>query len=151
MDELADTPANRVVSVAPSAPAVTSLPVWLQDKSKVSMLNDDDFAATWPRLTCDNIILPSWNVGLYTRLGLKPSSPPYDPSGKLVVSANHVSAKDLKSSCPKSLREALDENSVDRDIWLASYHEEKNSLLDNKTFVRLSLQQYRELRLKKNA
>ena len=187
MDELADAPANRVIPITPPSTATASLPVWLQDKSKVSMLNDDgdydkgfiilssngqyrfscrrqlssrqeawgvdlpDFASNWTRLSSDNIILPSWNIGLYTRLGLKPSTPPYDKSGKLVAAASHVSARDLKSSCPKSLREALAEDAVDRDIWLASYHEEKDSLIDNKTFVRLSLQQYRELRLKKNA
>lgn len=187
MDELAITPANKSIPVPSATPMVTSLPVWLQHKSKVSMLNDSgdydkgfiimssdgkyrfscrrqlssrqeswgvelpDFAASWPRLTCDNILLPSWNVGLYTKLGLKPPSTPYDKAGKLAVSANHVSARDLKSACPKSLKEALAEDAVDRDIWLASYHEEKNSLLDNETFVRLSLQQYRELRLKKNA
>ena len=40
---------------------------------------------------------------------------------------------------------------MDHATWLESYNEEKNSLVDNATFIRLTFQQYRELRLKKNA
>ena len=109
-----------------------------------------NFETDWPRLTCDNTLLPSWSFREYSKLGLTPSSNPFDQHGQL-ISANHVSARNLKKPCPKSLRQALEKDSVDRDIWLKSYHEEKGSLVDNKTFVKLTLQQYKDLRLKKGA
>ena len=179
MDELADTPANKYIPVDCSLPMVTSLPVWLQHKSKVSMFKDGEyhkgfiiqasdgthrfscrrqlnsrteewgvdlpnFNTSWPRMSCDNIMLPSWNINIYSRLGLVPSSNPFDRSGELIA-ASHVSARTLRSECPKSLRDALANDSVDRATWLASYNEEKEGLVDNQTFVRLTLQQYREL------
>lgn len=163
MDALADTPANKVVDTSSVLPSVTSLPIWLQHGSKVSMFKDDeyhkgfiimasdgtfrfscrrqlssrqeswgvnlpDFATAWPRLTCDNTLLPSWGFKGYSKLGLKPTSNPFDRHGQLVT-ASHVSARGLKQGCPKSLREALEQDSVDRDI----------------------LQQYKDLRLKKGA
>ena len=113
-------------------------------------VNLPNFESDWPRLTCDNILLPTWNTQGYSKHGLVPSSTPFDPSGSF-VSASHISAKGLKSDCPKSLKEALSEDNVDRDIWLQSYYEEKRALVDNHTYVTLTLEQYRELRRTKNA
>ena len=89
-------------------------------------------------------MLPSWNINIYSRLGLIPSSNPFDHLGELIT-ASHVSARTLRSECLKSLRDALANDSVDRASWLASYNEEKEGLVDNETFVCLTLQQYREL------
>ena len=184
IDELADTPANKFIPVDFPLPLVTSLLVWLQRKSKVSMFKSGkyhkgfiiqasdgshhfsccrqlnspaevcgvdlpSFGTSWPCMSCDNIMLPSWNINIYSRLGLFPSSNPFDRSGELIA-ANHVSARTLRSECPKSLQEALANDLVDRATWLPSYIEEKEDLVDNQMFVRLTLKQYRELWLKKN-
>ena len=40
---------------------------------------------------------------------------------------------------------------MDRDTWLKYFYEEKRALVDNHTYVTLTLKQYRELRRTKNA
>ena len=63
-----------------------------------------------------------------------------------IGSTSHVSAKTLSNPCPPSLRKALDPTNIDRDIWLASYQEEKDSLQAVNTYEVITLEQYRELR-----
>ena len=47
--------------------------------------------------------------------------------------------------------EALSQDHTDHDTWLRSSYEEKRALVDNHTYVTLTLAQYRELRRTKNA
>ncbi len=67
-------------------------------------------------------------------------------TSQLIGSASHVSAKECSLPCPPSLQRALDPSHPDRDIWLASYVEEKSSLIDVDTFNVITLDQYRRLR-----
>ena len=176
MDEIADSPINKTaVSPSPSLPILDSLPSWLQHGSKVTYDHGGEFhkgfimvlpdgtarfscrrqrssrqeswgvdlpnlIRDWPTMSVDNILLPSWNASSF----LRPSSD--TPSAASNVSANHVSARNLRAPCPPSLLKALHEDHVDRSTWLASYYEEKNGLKDNATYVEISLQEYRRLR-----
>ncbi len=42
----------------------------------------------------------------------------------MVPTSSHVSAKDLRNPCPKTLKEALDPTNPDKKIWALSYEEE---------------------------
>ena len=62
------------------------------------------------------------------------------------VCASHVSVRNLKTPCPLSLLNALHEDYVDRSTWLDSYNKEKDTFIENDTYVEISLQEYRRLR-----
>ncbi len=66
----------------------------------------------------------------------------------MIGSSSHVSAKDCELPCPPSpsLQRALDPSHPDRNTWLASYAEEKSSLIDVDTFKVITLDHYRRLR-----
>jgi hypothetical protein len=131
------------------------------------------FTSEWPTLCAENRLIPSHVIPsdlhppttdpLY--LGVQPTyasrastivkvpSLPGIPATMPVVldincigSVSHVSATTLTNPCPPSLRKALDPTNIDRDIWLASYHEEKDSLKAVDTYEVITLEQYRELR-----
>ena len=175
LDELAASPANQaaVQRSKPDLPEVASLPVWLQHGSKVTFDKDGEFhkgfiimspngvprfscrrqmssreeswgvnlpnlLTEWPMLTQDNTLIPSWSYSTF----LRPAST------HMHINVSHVSACHLKESCPASLRQALASSHPDRDTWLESYYEEKQALVDNDTYVKLSLAEYRRLRRK---
>ena len=127
------------------------------------------FASEWPILCAENRLIPSWIVPTGT---LPPAPDPSyfgGPSASAsstvhipttwdvpktmptvvslsIGSASHVSAKGCQQSCPSSLQRALDPSNPDRDVWIQSYAEEKQSLLDVNTFKVISLDEYRRLR-----
>lgn len=58
----------------------------------------------------------------------------------------HVSTKECKLPCSPSLQQqAIDPSHSDRHVWLASYAEEKQSLIDVNTFEIITLDQYCKL------
>ena len=59
--------------------------------------------------------------------------------------ANIISAVDLQRDCPSSLMQALADSHPDREVWLQSYYEEKNSIESLGTFQKLTLGKYRAL------
>ncbi len=67
-------------------------------------------------------------------------------TSQLIGSTSHVSARECTMPCPPSLQRALDPSHPDHDIWLASYAEEKSSLIDVDTFNVITLDHYRRLR-----
>ncbi len=134
-----------------------------------------NFASEWPTLCQENRLIPSWIVptgvtppttdpdyltgpsaSMVSGCPVIPTS--WDtpssmsavftalPESQLVGSASHVSAMDCKLTCPPSLQRALDPSHPDRDIWLASYREEKSSLQDVDTYNVITIDQYRRLR-----
>ena len=93
----------------------------------------------WPSMSVDNIIQPTWNPSSF----LRPSTTA--ASASIPVYVSHVSARNLKAPCPPSLLKPLNEDFVDRSTWLDSYKEEKEGLLENGTYVEISLGEYRRL------
>ena len=91
-------------------------------------------------MSIDNVIQPTWNTSSFLRPATAAAS------ACAPISVSHVSAQHLKAPCPPSLLKALNEDFVDRSTWLDSYNEEKNGLLENDTYVEISLQEYRRLR-----
>ena len=55
-------------------------------------------------------------------------------------SALHVSAKGLANLCPASLQRAIDPTNHEHDVWLSSYMEEKQSLIDVRTYEVITLE-----------
>ena len=53
--------------------------------------------------------------------------------------ASFVSAVDLHRDCPPSLLKALAESHPDREIWLASFYEEKWGIQDLDTYKKITL------------
>ena len=94
----------------------------------------------WPNLSCKKIIQPTWNVSYFLR------PPTNAASVSTFISASQVSAYNLKSPRPSSLLKALCDDFVDRSTWRDSYYEEKDGLLENDTYVKISLQEYCPLR-----
>ena len=84
-------------------------------------------------MSIDNVIQPTWNTSSF----LRPATAAAFACAP--ISASHVSAQHLKAPCPPSLLKALNEDFVDRSTWLDSYNEEKNGLLENDTYVEISL------------
>ena len=78
----------------------------------------------------EGILLPGWS----------------NSTRQIIASARHVCAKGLYLlSAPTSLKMALLPTYVDRTIWLASYLEELQSLIDMNTFDVITAAQYRDL------
>ena len=69
-----------------------------------------------------------------------------DTATAAIISASHVSARNLQAPCPPSLLKALHEDFVDHSTWHESYMEEEEGLIANDTYVVISLQEYRRLR-----
>lgn len=96
-----------------------------------------DLRQNWPTLLGDDTIIPGH--GQISSF-LQPNSSNNAPS------ANFVSAKNLLSPCPPSLKQALHPNNPDRDVWLKSYQEEAQGLLDHNVYERISKKDYLALR-----
>ena len=61
-------------------------------------------------------------------------------------SLNYVSAKHLLSPCTHSLLKYLDHSNPDCQVWLDSYDDEKNDLIDHGVYDKISKIQYIELK-----
>ena len=96
-----------------------------------------DLLHNWPTLVGDDTIIPGH--GQISSF-LQPNSSNNAPS------ANFVSAKNLLSPCPPSLKQALHPTNPDRDVWLKSYQEEAQGLLDHNVYERISKKDYLALR-----
>ena len=96
-----------------------------------------DFKQRWTTLVGENVLVPGHTT---VSSFLRPLS------SRTAHSANLVSAKNLLSQCPPSLVKALDPSNPDRDIWLQSYNEEKDGLIANDTYERISKKRYLALR-----
>ena len=59
---------------------------------------------------------------------------------------SRVSARNLERDTPASLLLALHDSHPDRDTWLASFQEEKEGLQNVDTFIKINLEEYRQLR-----
>jgi hypothetical protein len=62
-------------------------------------------------------------------------------------SAAHVSAVNLKQSCPGTLAKAFNNNHPDKTIWMESYKEEYYGLVALNTFTVIDAKQYQEIRI----
>jgi len=96
-----------------------------------------DLRQNWPTLVGDDTLIPGH--GQISSF-LKPNSSNNAPSAKF------VSAKNLLSPCPPSLQQALHPTNPDRHIWLDSYNEEAQGLLDHDVYERISKKDYLALR-----
>ena len=72
---------------------------------------------------------------------LKPAT-----SDKNAPSLNYVSAKHRISSCPSYLCKDLDTSNPDRQVWMDSYKEEKQDLIDHEFYEKISKNQYLALK-----
>ena len=66
-------------------------------------------------------------------------------SEKNTPSLNYVSTKHLLSPCPPSLCKSLDSSNPDRQVWMDSYKEEKQGLIDHEVYEKISKNQYLSL------
>jgi hypothetical protein len=62
-----------------------------------------------------------------------------------MASAQQVSARNLLCKCPRSLLIALNLKHPGRDMWLASFQEEKDGIKYLGTYVKIALSEYRAL------
>ena len=99
-----------------------------------------NFASNWVEMCQNEEIFPSHvTVSSFLR----------GSNGRTTdVVANYVSAVNLHQDCPSSLMQALADTHPDREVWLQSYFEEKDSIEGLGTFQKLTLGQYRALREK---
>ncbi len=67
---------------------------------------------------------------------------------RLIRSPLFVSAVNLHCECPPTLLKALANSHPDREIWLASYQEEKEGIESLDTYRKITLGEYRALRKK---
>jgi hypothetical protein len=104
-------------------------------KSHINKKHDDwgvplpNLTTTWKDHCTDSLLLPghSWS------------------SFDCTASAQQVSARNLLCECPHSLLTALDLKHPDRDVWLASIQEEKDSIKTLRTYIKIMLSEYRAL------
>ena len=65
---------------------------------------------------------------------------------KNAPSLNYVSSKHLISPCKTSLFKALDPSNPDGQVWLDSYNEEKQGLIEHEVYEKISMRQYLALK-----
>ena len=87
---------------------------------------------TWIEFCIDGSLSPGHKASSF----LRGSSDPV---------ANIVSAADLHNDCPSSLLQALANDHSDREVWLNSFYEEKDSLESTNTYRKITLGEYRVL------
>ena len=88
----------------------------------------------WPSLSYKHIIQPTWKVYSFLRTSTNAAS------ASTFISASHVSARNLKDTCPPSILKSPHEKFVDRSTWRDSYYEDKDGLLENNPYVEISFQ-----------
>eukprot|EP00956_Cyclotella_meneghiniana_P043958 scaffold295727_cov139-Cyclotella_meneghiniana.AAC.1 len=88
-------------------------------------------------MVAENIIIPGHST---VSSFLRPNSSNNAPSAK------HVSAANLMNPCPPSLAKALHPSNPDREVWLASYMEEKGGLESLNVYEKINKKTYLALR-----
>ena len=97
-----------------------------------------DFKQHWTALLGDDRLFPGHStVSSFLKSA---TSEKNDPS------LNYVSAKHLLSPCPPSLCKALDTSNPDQQVWMDSYNEEKQGLIDHEVYKKISKNHYLSLR-----
>ena len=89
-----------------------------------------DFKQHWTTLLVDDI--------LFTGHSMVSSSLRSATSGKNSPSLNYVSAKHLISPCPSSLCKVFCFSNPDRQVWMDSYKEENQGLIDHEVYEKIS-------------
>eukprot|EP00956_Cyclotella_meneghiniana_P035945 scaffold119809_cov102-Cyclotella_meneghiniana.AAC.2 len=92
-----------------------------------------DFSHQWYSMVAENIIIPGHST---VSSFLRPNSSNNAPSAK------HVSAANLMNPCPPSLAKALHPSNPDREVWLASYMEEKGGLESLNVYEKINKKTY---------
>ena len=171
-EDLVALDAPSAPQLSPNAPTFDGLPAFLQQDSKITLDHNGafhrgylhysdqggfafvfrktarstriewsvplpDLRQNWPTLVGEDTLIPGH--GQISSF-LKPNSSNNAPSAKF------VSAKNLLSPCPPSLQQALHPTNPDRHIWLDSYREEAQGLLDLDVYERISKKEYLALR-----
>ena len=117
-------------------------------KSHVNKRKEDwgvplpDLTSNWVDLCVEGILVPGHVSHSFLRSSPSPTASTFDPV------ASFVSAVNLHRDCPPSLLKALADTHPDRDVWLASFYEEKRGIEQLDTFTKISLGEYRALREK---
>ena len=95
------------------------------------------FKQNWTTLLGKDIIFPGhFTSRLLLRLSTTSENAP---------SLNYISGKNLLSSLPPSLFKVLNPSNLDRQVWLDSYHEEKQGLIDHTVYDKVYKSQYMDL------
>jgi hypothetical protein len=88
-----------------------------------------NFKQNWTTLLGDDVLFPSHStVSSFLRANSSNNAP----------KASFVSAKNLLSPCPPSLAKAIHPTNPDRHVWLDSYKEEKQGLIDHDIYDTIS-------------
>ena len=96
-----------------------------------------NFKQNWTTLLGDDILFPNHTtISSFLKSNTSNNAP----------KASFVSAKNLLSPCPPSLAKALHPSNPDRHVWLNSYKEEKQGLIDHDVYETISKKQYLALR-----
>ena len=98
--------------------------------------------STWVDLCVEGLLVPGHVSHTFLRSTSSPSNTTFDPV------ASFVSAINLHRDCPPSLLKALADTHPDREVWLASFEEEKRGITSLDTYTKISLGEYRALREK---
>ena len=97
-----------------------------------------DFKQKWTTLLGDDRFFPGHST---VSSLLKPAT-----SDKNPPSLNYVSAKHFLYPCTPSLFKALDTSNPDQRVWVDSYNEEKQVLIDHEVYDKISKNHYLSLR-----
>ncbi len=97
---------------------------------------------TWVNLCVEGILVLGHVSHSFLRPLTSPHQSTFDPA------ASFVSAVNLHCECPPTLLKALADSHPDREIWLASYLEEKEGIKSLDTYRKITLGEYRALREK---
>jgi hypothetical protein len=135
--------------------ALPSLPDWIKDNSKVTLLLDGrrlrgalvstDSGWTFQQRTASGRVtyeldLADLPVTWKDRL----AEGTFELGWQLTERAYHVSAKGLAQGTPASFQRSLRPDNPDRKIWVDSYLEEAGGLKEQNTYYTISSKEYRE-------
>ena len=110
----------------------------IHDIRKLTSLYQFQTLKKWTTLLGDNILFP----GHYTVIYLLKSSTTSENASSL----NYFLAKNLLSPSPPSIIKALDLSNLYRQVWLDSYNEDKQSLIDHEVYEMISKSQCLDLK-----
>ncbi len=117
-------------------------------KSHVNKRKEDwgvplpNLTSNWVDLCLEGILVPGHVSHTFLCSSTSPMASTFDPV------ASFVSAVNLHRDYPPSLLKALVDTHPNRDVWLASFYEEKRGIEQLDTFTKISLGEYRALREK---
>jgi hypothetical protein len=120
---------------------------WFLFKSHINKWKEEwgvplpNLASTWVDLCVNGILIP----GHVSHTFIWSSSSPHTTFDPV---ASFVSAVNLHRECPPSLLMALADSHPDREVWMASFLEEKRGIHSLDTYKKITLGEYRALRKK---